>query len=235
MTRLALLLTIMLNIPAFAASPASTRAVEPLKLTVHGRPTHPTIYLDKDDLARAKLNRDTGWGKPIADALLKDADTWAAMSDEKLRALIPKSGACFAYHFSGCPICGATNAWWGATGCTLDDPGHITCPNGHRMPDEQHPDPGTGWRDKTGKIFYFVGAYNSFVSEQLLNALDKLAQAYALTADDKYAHKAALILDELARIYPGCDKGSWDYPSNPPSGRVNRPWYQVARTLIHYA
>ena len=37
-----------------------------------------------------------------------------------------------------------------------------------------------------------------------------------------------MILDELSRIYPSCDKGSWDYPSDPPSGRFNRPWYQVA-------
>jgi hypothetical protein len=58
--------------------------------------------------------------------------------------------------------------------------------------------------------------------------------AYALTGDMRYAERAALILDHLARIYPTSETGSWDYPSNPPSGRFNRPWYQVARTLVIY-
>ncbi|HEX8524342.1 MAG TPA: heparinase II/III family protein [Tepidisphaeraceae bacterium] len=124
---------------------------------------------------------------------------------------------------------------WGSSGCSLSDPGHIACPKGHRLPDDEHPDPGTGWRDHTGKLFYFVGAYNSFVSEQLLEALNDLTDAFALTGDRRYAEKAALLLDHLARIYPSCNKGSWDYPSDPPSGRFNRPWYQVARTLISYA
>src|SRR6266508_1894994 len=190
-------------------------------LTIQGRPSHPTVYLDQRDIERARANRQTQWAKPIAEKLLKQADEWANKTDEQIRSLVPAPGACFAYHFSGCPICGATNSWWGATGCSLDDPGHITCPNGHRMPDADHPDPGTGWRDSTGKIYYFVGAYNSFVSEQLLLALNHLTNAYALTDDQKYAKKAALLLDELARIYPKCDKGSWDYPSNPPSGRFN--------------
>jgi hypothetical protein len=204
------------------------------KLTIKGRDIHPIVYLNKDDLALARQNRQTVWGKPIADTLLKEADTWAAKSDEDLIKLIPAPGACFAYGFSGCPICGQTMGTWGSTGCMLEDPGHITCPKGHRLPDEQHPDPGTGWRDKTGKIFYFVGAYNSFISETLLQATSDLVHAYALTGEEKYANKAALLLDHLARIYPSCNKGSWDYPSDPPSGRFNRPWYQVARTLISY-
>lgn len=65
-------------------------------------------------------------------------------------------------------------------------------------------------------------------------AADSLAYAYTLTGDEHYAAKAGLILDALAAIYPGGDKSSWDYPSHPPSGRLNRPWYQAARVLVHY-
>src|ERR1035438_5526229 len=80
-----------------------------------------------------------------------------------------------------------------------------------------------------------VGAHNAWAVETLtFKAADNLAYAYTLTGDERYAAKASLILDALAAIYPSCDKGSWDYPSHPPSGRFNRPWYQVARVLVHY-
>lgn len=207
-------------------------------LKIEGRKHHPTVYYDRADLARARANRAKyDWAKTAAEKLLKVADEWAAKDDAKLRSYIPEPGACFAYGFSGCPKCGAkTGASWGQGGsCTLDDPKHIKCDNGHRLPDEQFPDDGTGYKDpKTGKMFYLVGSYNAYVIDTLNEALNKLTLAWSLTGDRKYGDKAALILDELARIYPECDKGSWDYPSTPPSGRFNRPWYQVARTLILY-
>ncbi|MBI3922258.1 MAG: heparinase II/III family protein, partial [Armatimonadetes bacterium] len=97
------------------------------------------------------------------------------------------------------------------------------------------PDTGTGFVGKDGRIHYFVGSYNAWVVEQLeFRAADNLAYAYTLSGDDRYAEKCAVLLDGFANIYPSCDKGSWDYPSNPPSGRFNRPWYQVARVLVHY-
>jgi hypothetical protein len=116
----------------------------------------------------------------------------------------------------------------------MEDPQHIRCVNGHRLPDEAHPDTGNGYTDKTGKTFYLVGTYNSYIIDVLNSATTRLVHASALTGDTKYAHKAAIILDNLARIYPTSEKGSSDYPSNPPSGRFNRPWYQVARTLVIY-
>ena len=55
--------------------------------------------------------------------------------------------------------------------------------------------------------------------------------AYSLTGDERYAEQCSVILDAIAEIYPTCTKGSWDYPSSPPSGRLARPWYQAARVL----
>ena len=147
----------------------------------------------------------------------------------------PAKGACFAYGFTGCPICSGTWGIWGSARCSWDKPGKVTCANGHVLPDADHPDPGTGYKGKDGRLHYFVGSYNAWVVETLeASACANLALAYSLTGDPRYGHKAAVILDGLASIYPGCTSGSWDYPSRPPSGRFCRPWYQVARVLVRY-
>ena len=150
-------------------------------------------------------------------------------------ATCPAAGACFAYGFTGCPICGTSWGTWGGAHASFDQPGHVTCAHGHTLPDAEHPDPGTGYVGKDKRIHYFVGSYNAWAVETLtFKAADNLAYAYTLTGDERLRRQGRLILDALAAIYPGCDKGSWDYPSHPPSGRFNRPWYQVARVLVHY-
>ena len=57
--------------------------------------------------------------------------------------------------------------------------------------------------------------------------------AEVLTGDRRYAHVLSVLLDALAAIYPSCDKGPVWYPGV--GGRLNRPFYQTARTLIYYA
>ena len=197
---------------------------------------HPKVFLAPEDAARArKLAARDGWARQTADAILLEARAWMARDDAWLRRAVPAAGAAFAYGFTGCPICGGSWGTWGSVRASFDNPGHVTCANNHVLPDAAHPDPGTGYAAPDGRIHYFAGSYNAWVVETLtFRAADHLAQAYSLTGDESYAAKAALILDALANVYPACAKGSWDYPSNPPSGRFNRPWYQVARVLIHY-
>ncbi len=155
--------------------------------------------------------------------------------DEWYLQVLPAGGACFAYGFTGCPICDASWGIWGDAQASFDQPGQVTCKQGHTLPDAAHPDAGTGYVGPDQRIHYFVGSYNAWVVETLtFKALEHLALAYSLTGEERYAAKAALILDALAAIYPSCDKGSWDYPSHPPSGRLDRPWYQVARVLVHF-
>ncbi|HTL30766.1 MAG TPA: heparinase II/III family protein, partial [Tepidisphaeraceae bacterium] len=234
----AILLLIVIATVASAAPTAEQQKLLDVKLTIQGRPEHPTVYMTRADIKLAQKNREQfSWAKKAADKIIHDADEWTNKDDHAIRKLLPPPGACFAYGFSGCPICnGKIGGWWGTSGCaSFSDPGHVKCDKGHRLPDDDHPDTGNGWTDKSGKKYYFVGEYNAFVIDTLLgDALRPLCNAYALTGDMKYANKAAMLLDELARLYPTCDKGSWDYPSDPPSGRFNRPWYQVARTLISY-
>ncbi len=195
---------------------------------------HPTVYVTPADIERARQNSARyPWAKAIADGILAVADEWAARDDAWILAQVPGKGACFAYGFTGCPICGASFGMWDKARASFDNPGHVTCANGHVLPDAAHPDPGTGWVAPDGRIHYFVGSYNAWVIEKLtLTAAENLAYAYSLTGDDRCAAKAALILDAVASIYPSCDKGSWDYPSTPPSGRLDRPWYQVSRVLV---
>ena len=211
---------------ANAAEPAATRAATP----------HPTVYLTRDDIRLAQTNiAQFAWARETADVIQREADAWLAKPDDWFLHHMPTAGACFAYGFTGCPICDASWGTWGGVHASFDQPGRVTCAKGHTLPDAAHPDAGTGYVGQDTRIHYFVGSYNAWAVETLtFKAADSLAFAYTLTSDERYAAKAGLILDALAAIYPGCDKGSWDYPSHPPSGRLNRPWYQVARVLVHY-
>jgi hypothetical protein len=201
--------------------------------------THPCLYITSEDIARARENiQRFPWARTAFDDIRTRADKWTAMSDDQIRAIVPAPESLFAYGFSGCPDCGITWPLWGQGGiCSLDNPGKVTCPGCKRVfPDAEHPDDGKGWLDlRSGRHYYFVGCYNTFVSQLLtLTALDDLTNAYALTGDEKYAHTAAVMFDAIAKIYPTCTIGSIDYP-NHPGGRFERTEYQVARVLVFLA
>jgi hypothetical protein len=213
---------------------APTGAAEPAM--DHSAPPHPTVYLTREDVRLAKTNiARFAWAREVADSIQHQAAEWMAKPDDWFLHNLPSAGACFAYGFTGCPICGASWGTWGGARASFDKPGHVTCAKGHTLPNADHPDAGTGYVGKDKRIHYFAGSYNAWAVETVtFKAADNLAYAYTLTGDERYAAKASFILDALAAIYPSCDKGSWDYPSHPPSGRFNRPWYQVARVLVHY-
>ena len=206
------------------------------ELTARGSPSHPIVYVNADDLARARRNAETTeWGKAEKASVLAEAAKWLANDEDYWLRFLPQPGACYAYGFTGCPICSASCGSWGGARCSWERPGTVTCAKGHVLPDEAHPDDGTGYVAKDGRIHYLLGTWNAWVTEQWTrNALPSLAHAYALTGDEKYADRAAFFFDALAGIYAESTSGSWDYPSRPPSGRFARPWYQVARNLVVY-
>ncbi|NUP99248.1 MAG: heparinase II/III family protein, partial [Armatimonadetes bacterium] len=204
-------------------------------LTPQGREVHPCVYLTPEDVARARrLAAETAWGKRIAGRIIDDAAKWLARSEAEWRAFLPPPGACYAYGFTGSPKNGQGWGSWGGARCSWEQPGKVTTPDGQVLPNAQYPDDGGGYHSPDGRIHYFVGSWNAWVTEQWGNAIDQLADAYALTGDEKHADRAAFFLDLLASIYPESSSGSWDYPSSPPSGRFARPWYQVARVLVRY-
>ncbi len=222
-------LTITLTCALAAKTPDGGIAVE-------GAPRHPTVTVTPEDVERARQRvRTEPDAKAWFESVKKRAAVWAERDPAWVHEAMPAEGACFAYGFTGCPICGSRWGSWGSARASFDQPGTVKCAKGHVLPDEKHPDPGTGYTAQDGRIHYFVGSYNAWVVETVLFKIAKpYANLYLLGGDARAGRMAAVILDEIARIYPSCDKGSWDYPSNPPSGRLNRPWYQVARVLVHY-
>lgn len=213
---------------------ASARKTD--ELAPQGRAAHPTVYVTRQDVERARRNAEqTNWGRTARDGILADAERWLGHDPDYWLQFLPEPGACYAYGFTACPLCYASCGTWGGARCTWDRPRTVKCAKGHLLPDAEHPDDGTGYTGADGRVHYLIGTWNAWVTEQWTrHALPSLAHAYALTGDEKYAERAALFFDALASIYAESTSGSWDYPSSPPSGRFARPWYQVARTLVEY-
>lgn len=197
---------------------------------------HPTVYVTSATAQTARRNmREHAWARKVADNITSEARWWLNKPDDWILKQVPGPGACYAYGFSGCPICGGSLGIWASAKAAFEDPGHVLCSNGHRLPDKDHPDSGTGYRGKDGRVHYFVGSYNAWVMERLtFGGLNSLSNAYFITGDETYARKAAMLLDAIANVYPDCDIGSWDYPEEHNTGRFHRPQYQVARVLIYY-
>ena len=199
-----------------------------------GRPEHPCVYLTPQGLEQGRRNAETSaWGKAEKASILAEAETWLQHDDAYWLAFLPEPGACYAYGFTGCPLCGSPTGTWAGARCSWDQPRQVTCGQGHLLPDATCTDDGTGYKAADGRFHYLIGTWNAWVTEQwTVKAIPSLAYAYVLTGEVKYAERAALFLDALASIYAESTAGSWDYPSSPPSGRFARPWYQVARTLV---
>lgn len=202
--------------------------------------SRPTLNYSDEELsrARARIKSDhvsIAW----LDSLTSTVKVWEDRDPAWVKTVVPPPGACFAYGFTGCPICGSD---WRVSGdyweprASFDNPGHVVCKKGHVLPDKDHPDAGTGYVAPDKRIHYFVGSYNTYVAETLsFKIAEPYSAIYAVTGDDKAGRMGVTILDELARIYPTCTVGSWDYPSDHNQGRFNRPFYQTARTLVRYA
>lgn len=67
-------------------------------------------------------------------------------------------------------------------------------------------DDGYGMLDEEGKRHDVIAYYcQSALWWQIRPGVDALAQAYALTNDPRFAHKAAVLLDRIADVYPEMD------------------------------
>ncbi len=194
-----------------------------------GSSGHPALFVGADDVQRAAANiRNHAWARRVFAGILAGADSWLDLSDEQLRAAIPRREALFDSK-ALCPECG------GACVADLKQPHVVICRKCNvTYPNAKHPDDGRGWKNpQAGDVTYFVGLYNSFAVDRVTDGVQDLADAYVLTGDRRCAHVLSVLLDALAAIYPSCDKGPVWYPGV--GGRLNRPFYQTARTLICYA
>lgn len=80
----------------------------------------------------------------------------------------------------------------------------------------EHPDPndplhrygvddGAGWFNDQGHRYLFVAYYVWQYWNKLIDATAALSNAYAFTGDQRYAHKALVMLDRIADVYPDYD------------------------------
>ncbi len=120
-----------------------------------------------------------------------------------------------------CPSCGTvfpTNDFGKYYKSAIDEKGLFNPAKGDKslLFNTAHPDPndplhkygvddGYGYIDQNGRAHRYIGYYTWKYWGYLMNGLEALADGYLYTGDKRYAHKAAILLDRIADVYPDMD------------------------------
>ncbi|MGD9498842.1 MAG: heparinase II/III family protein, partial [Armatimonadota bacterium] len=120
-----------------------------------------------------------------------------------------------------CPSCGAvfpTNDFGAFYASAIDERGCFDASKGDRslLYNAEHPDPndplhrwgvddGWGYIDEDGHEHRFVAYYTWQLWRHVRAGLNSLAEAYMYTGETAYAHKAGVLLDRIADVYPEMD------------------------------
>jgi hypothetical protein len=156
------------------------------------------------------------------------------MDDEQLRALVPPVGQPVVYGLGMSLDPHNTVLRWAG----YKTPRCVLGKDDVVYPNENHPDDGSGWSGPDGQKCYFRARAAGFAYQWLESQLAALADCYALTGEQRYAHVAAVLLDAIAPSYAADVRGPLDYPiakgDENCGGRLNRPYFQVARALMFY-
>ncbi|MBD3292287.1 MAG: hypothetical protein GF393_05145, partial [Armatimonadia bacterium] len=226
-------------------------------------------FYDDETMDRVRETIATeDWAAGAVDTARSNAQRWIEMSDEDLWNFIPPPGqirainVCFGV---GCPEHGTQVFREGGHYPWIIDPEKpfkVTCPVGgesypsndfepwnadsvNEEPQTGRPivDTGAGWVDEEGNRYFFVAYYTFWQRwrDDIPKALSSLAQAYLLTDEPVYAHKAGVLLARLAGYYREFDYPSQAYhsgalPGSSPAGRImdriwmNSPVARYART-----
>ncbi len=191
--------------------------------------TESLIYTATEvELARNRVASNPAAQK-LARKIIKSAERWAAWSDEDLQALIPPASVprSFDLHADGCPVHGDTIFHVGGSYPWILDPRKqfkVQCPVGGEIypsndfdpsdagqplqdqTNELYVDNGWGWVAREGEKYWFVAYANQwFYNRYVQNALNSLGRAYMLTGRPEFAHKALVMLYQLAEVYPEMD------------------------------
>ena len=178
---------------------------------------HPIFY-SPEEIARARKRVSTqDWAKRYLDGLVRSIDRRKIleMSDEKIREGISEQ---VNIPMPRCPVDRRRRGWrdhfwdWYS-----DDPGHIRCKICENVfPGEAHEPVGElevvgpagkvvgyqYWEDDEGIRYFFDNVLLNYTQARIVGMADPLATAYVLTGEKAYAHKAAVILDRIAEVYP---------------------------------
>lgn len=196
---------------------------------------HPFVFCSQDELKKARESiQSTDYGKKYLESQKAIAKKFAEMTDAELKALVPGPNCKIVYGL-GMNLCpkGAKLRWGGWL-----NPFQVIGKDNIKYPNQEYMDNGDGAK-KGDKVYYFTARANGFIFEEFEErVLPALADVYVLTGDQKYAHAAAVLLDAIAATYPTNRRGPLDYPTSTSDydrgGRLQRPYYQVARGLYNY-
>ncbi|MFW6039093.1 MAG: hypothetical protein ACOC9P_01305, partial [bacterium] len=170
------------------------------------------------------------------------AEWLVAKSDQQLWDLVPpaaqKRSLAVAFDI-GCPEHGRAIYREGGSYpwiMSRDKPFKVTCPVGGEVyptndyepwgkndvdASQPYVDDGNGYVAEDGTRYYFVAHYMFWQRwrDDVLDGLDSLRNAYRHTGDERYAHKAAVLLARLAEVYPETDYSKQAvHKSGDPSG-----------------
>ena len=184
-------------------------------------------------LARQRAAADPDAEK-VAGRIIEDANPWLERDQDFIRTLMPgpEIPRSWTINFvSGCPVHGSGPDGYGgyAQGGWIHDPftdkWRVTCAVGGEsypsndfeafyqsgMEDRSlltgpYADDGWGWRGENAPFRHWFIAYCCCSTwNAVVAGLTSLSQAYLLSGDCRYAHKALVILDRLAEVYPHMD------------------------------
>lgn len=202
-------------------------------------PQTPFLFVNPSEIAAARQRTNTvDWAKKLKAAYVRTGDIWAARDYTFIQNVIPKWGSIYVYGLGKDldPVQHKKMKWRGWA-----DPRHVEAADGTVYPNATHPDDGSGWTEPTTKEkYFFVALANGKTTLQLTwHDIPELANAYALTGNEKYAERGLWLLDAIATVYPRAYEGPIDYPGNEPGrvdgGRLDAPYYQAARAMMRFA
>jgi hypothetical protein len=168
------------------------------------------------------------WARQVSENFLTIADQhvdkpYAELVSYVTDPCIPRA---IYVHETECPICGLElrKHGWASWITTKQRPFKVECPHCHQvfpsndfeayyasgMKDRSlltgdYPDDGYGWSspDDPKHKYWFVGFYTQWmVMRELFDIIDGLYHAYLFTDDERYAHKCAALIWQLASFYP---------------------------------
>jgi hypothetical protein len=183
------------------------------------------LFMSQSDIEAARVRAETlPWAIAQKEKILAIADSWVARDPEWIRSIMPPPGSKFAYGVQGCPACQKKWKYFGGDTANLDRPLVLECPHCHTVfdlanPREPYNDTGDGIT-LDGKKYWLCGTWNGFVINSVWSAFSpdagalwNLADAYALTGDERYARQAIVIMDALATLSP-TTKGPRDFTND---------------------
>jgi hypothetical protein len=206
------------------------------------------LFVDARDIERARQRAENEpWAQAHRERVLRIADQWLSRDDEWIRQILPAPGSKFAYGTAGCPHCGGSWGRFGHMVADLDRSLMLKCPHCETEFDLAEPsgpyaDHGDGI-EVNGRQFWLRGVWNGFVVDSMWSAFHadnaavvNLADAYALTGNERYARKAIVIMDALATLSPQTT-GPRDFETDPTrdAGRLQHLTSIVYRAQVHFA